>query len=52
MATKLSAKTLAEIRSLIQQFDFKALFNQLSWSNPVDSRAVTKTLNAQELTYQ
>jgi hypothetical protein len=52
MATKLTTEELEKIRNLIQQFDFKALFNQLGWSNPLDNRAITKTVNTQELTYQ
>jgi hypothetical protein len=52
MATKLTANELKTIRNLIQQFDFKPLFNQLGWSNPADNRAITVTVNNQELTYQ
>jgi|WetSurSiteA1Bulk_404760.scaffolds.fasta_scaffold00512_10 hypothetical protein len=45
-------KNLTEIRCLIQQFDFKALFNLLGWSNPLDNRITPVTVNHAALSYR
>ncbi|MSP28561.1 MAG: hypothetical protein EXR80_09205 [Methylococcales bacterium] len=52
MATKITPKELEKIRNLIQQFDFKTLFNQLGWSKPSDNQHHTVTVNSQVLSYQ